>query len=171
MASEDRKVYFSVSWVTIYAFTRAAEYIKNHKIKGRRCYLGEELVMRKNGFLVTLPPYSLQLQKIFRSTMESGITNLWYRESTEIGAAPRVQDRIRILSHTKILQEKPKPQPLELREGKLWNVFVLWMSCLLFCGISFVVEIILYFVGYACSVRHAVLHFLRNPNRLLYLRT
>lgn len=111
-----------VAWpVAIYDLNRANEYISNMKLAKRRCYIGEELVMKQNMLYVITPPYSQNLSRTMNAK-EAGFYSFWYKEIIGAGASSRVQGLVKMLSPTKILKEKPKV--LELADGKLRNVYV-----------------------------------------------
>lgn len=103
----------------------------------KTCYLGEELFLQQNIFFILAPPKVKKLAAGSHSMMESGLYFLWYREFTGLVASPRVQSRHRMVSPTKLLKDAPPPQALKL-EGKLRNVFVLWIICWGVCLFIFV---------------------------------
>lgn len=140
LATEQKQALISVWQATIYYLNRAKEYLSEHKIAKRRCYLGEELVLPENIYFVAAPPDGHKLMEVTRFLIEAGIHSLWLREVAGIAASPRVQDRSKMRSPTKLLQEVQLPEPLELMDGMLRNVFVLWAICLVFAGVAFIVE-------------------------------
>lgn len=120
--------------------SRAAEFIEKNKILNVRCFLGKELFFHQNVFFVLSPPNSDYLAEITGRMMEAGYFGLWWNELIGMGTSTRVQDRRKMLSRTKIEDEKNEPKALKLWEGKFKNSFVLWMTCLSMCLLCFCIE-------------------------------
>lgn len=72
----------------------------------KKCYVGEELIPSHEAIFNITPPGSLAMGRIQQQFMSSGIWFRWIQEIMWLEASPRVQDRVRILSPTKILDEK-----------------------------------------------------------------
>lgn len=128
------------TWSQIFFYmTRALDYLSKlgKAFKGRTCHVGKELFLGTSSYYRFTPPGSVLLRRSFNRLVEAGILNLWTDEVNQIAAAQKVQHRCRIKSSVEIFKEQQPPLPLEI-EGKIFNVFALWATCLtgsLLCNI------------------------------------
>lgn len=120
---------------------RAEEYMTKNKIFRRRCYIGEELVLPQTRFIVITPSVSKRLSRILTVLLEAGYFFLWMDELSGIAVSTRVQGRSKMISPTKLFEEKEQPNALELTEGKVRNIFFLWLFCSFFSIIIFITEV------------------------------
>lgn len=137
----ERHIFIALWPPTIQATNLAEAYMSNNHIYDKKCYVGEQLFFHQNMFIVMSPPNSLKLGGIVTLMMESGIYAVWFNEYVGISASLRVQERSKMLSRTKLLEEKVQPKALKLLEGKVKNILFLWITCLSVSGIVFVAEI------------------------------
>lgn len=126
----------------IYSLTRAEDYLKKHKIVGKRCYLGQELAAPMFSFMVLFSQKSPKLSRAMLTIMESGIYSMWDRELSGFSVSSTVQRRSKVVSPIKILQEPDIPEALKLLEGKLSSAFILWLGSILLCGEAFLAELV-----------------------------
>lgn len=139
----DKKIAtISSGQLAIYAANLGTEFILTEKIPNMRCYIGRNLVYYKTFFfLFTSPVYrdADHFARVLQKMMEGSIHQFWFKECMEIGLAPRVQDRAKVKSPTKIVEEKEDPRPLKV-EGNLQNAFFLWVFCIVISSVGFFVE-------------------------------
>lgn len=109
----------------------------------KKCYVGEELISTEEIHFALTPPGSYPMRQFLQRFISSGIFFRWVEESNWLTASPRVQDRVRIISPTKVLNDKVgQVKPLKMKETAL-VVFILWGStCLITCLIGFALELI-----------------------------
>lgn len=120
--------------------SRGELYIKENKIENRRCYLGKELFFDQPIFIVVTPPQSTRLANIAWKMMEGGFFSLWFNEFAGISATVRVQDRVKMLSRTKVMEEQEQPRALNMKEGKLKIVFIMSIMILSLSVVAFTLE-------------------------------
>lgn len=118
---------------------QAVAYISKEMIP-KKCYIGEELILRQNIYFVLTSPSIKQLTASAHLMMESGLYSMWEREFFGLTASPRVPGRVRMVSPTKFLEEEPPARVLKLLEGKLRNVFFRWIICASVCLLTFATE-------------------------------
>lgn len=141
MLATQEKVATVCNWMDSFrALSNAEKYIRDEKMERQKCYIGQELILRQNMFYVITPPESDKVARIFRRFVEAGFLDLWFRETQGIAVSKRVQGRRRIKSPTQIVEEPEEPKKLQLLEGKLPNVFLLWITCVLICLMGFIFE-------------------------------
>lgn len=139
LATQDKVATLTTWSNTIFSATRASSLISRRKIRNKRCYIGKKLEYHKSLYFIFTPPRSDQLAGIFAKFVEAGIYQFWWQEMISISSSDRVQGRSRVVSPTHILIDKEGPKSLDL-EGKLANVFFLWVVCVAFCILSFLME-------------------------------
>lgn len=81
-----------------------------------------------------------RLVEILDRMTASGIHIRYATESTGVTEFVRVQDRSRLISATKLVEEMAPVTALKMSDGRLRNVFFLWIVCLLICVIMFATE-------------------------------
>lgn len=99
-----------------------------------RCYVGKELVSSGEMYFAFLPPRNGELAQAFIHLEETGVVARWFYEFFAIAHSRRVQDRIRFRDPTHITQERPGVIRLQM-EGNTVTIFLLWIICLVTCGI------------------------------------
>lgn len=108
----------------------ASQYIKDKNIKHKKCFPGKQPVTPVNTFFLAISQESQKLAGIFQVLMEAGFYDRWIREFHGMATFKRVQDRGKVdFSLSRVMEPDP-PKTLELSEGKLKNVFILWGICL-----------------------------------------
>lgn len=120
--------------------SRAQEFQKVSGMLQKHCYVGKELFFDESLFILVTPTRIQNLRRALRVIMEQGIFHIWIQEYVGMSGSPRVQDRSRILSGTNFREDTQLPTKLSMSEGKIKNVFVLWVSCLIICGVGFIIE-------------------------------
>lgn len=158
LALTSHRAYLAVWPVTIYAATRANEVLWRAGNSNKRCYIGEELFFDQNTFISMSAFTNTRLPKIMKVLMESGIFLLWYKEYVGIATSHRVQERSKVISRTKLLEEKEQPKALQLADGKFKNVFLLWISCCLLSLAAFIGE---KFLTKTC-IHHNTIYIIQN---------
>lgn len=130
-------------------YNRVMAYIKklNSQVKAkdriiRHCHLGKQLVESGGLFWGFFPPGSNKLTAVFKQFLETGIYEYWMEDFYGTGFANRVQDRSRVKSPTKILEDSIQGaySAGNLKEGHLSTVFVLWSLGLVLCMVVFISE-------------------------------
>lgn len=118
----------------------AQEFQKARGVLRKHCYVGKELLFDESLFVGVISPKIKKLTRTLRVLMEQGIFHVWIQEYVGISGSIRVQGRSRIKSSTKFREDAPMPTNLSINDGKIKNVFVLWMIDLTICGVSVLVE-------------------------------
>lgn len=133
------KAYVALWQDCILIVNRAEAYIEKNKIEGRRCYVGEELIFPQSSFFVVKPPGRKAVAGVIETMMEAGFYTIWIKEITGIAISTRVQGRSKMINPTKLFEEKEQPKAIQMRGGKLTNVFLMWLSGLFLClaGLGF----------------------------------
>lgn len=115
---------------------------KNDMERARRCHLGQELVNFDETFFVTTPPGNTELARSFQLLFQTGIGKRFVDEIEGAIYSERVQDRVRVVSHTKV-REREGVTFVRLTIGaKMVTVFLLWIFCLAATLLSFIGEMI-----------------------------
>lgn len=115
--------------------------------------MGDELVDSGERYFVILPPRSGLLSRAFQKLLASGIMQRWEDEGNSIAVSERVQDRTRVKSKTRIINDD-NVSPIALAmEGKMLTVFLVWAICILGCMACLLSEIL----------------FKRNTNNLIII--
>lgn len=120
-----------VNWrAALFYLTNAETYLVTNKIENRKFFVGIEVEFPEDMFITFMPPGSTRLLNRFQRFLQGGIVQRWRKEYEGMASSPRVQDRNRLTSKTKVtLGKEVSPGPLALG-GKLSKVFVLWFLCL-----------------------------------------
>lgn len=142
LVAAEGHAYLSIWILSMHTVTRANEYLEKMKISHKHCYVGEELYFQEKGFfVVTFNREHEKVAKLLEVLMESGIYNIWYKEYVGIAISHRVQDRSKMISRTKLIEERKQLKALQMADGKLQNVFLLWITslsiCLLICSVEY----------------------------------
>lgn len=122
--------------------------------KDRHCYVGKRLIPTIEIYRVFIPPNNQDFFRIQQTVDSSGITDFWDKENMEKIYARRVQDRVRVISPTKILYDFERDLSTLKMEGKLVVIFFFWGICLFFCFIVAVFE----WTGGGCQQCHLPKH-------------
>lgn len=129
--------------ITVLHFlSRLNYFMKEWHIKDLRCHIGKTLDYQMYSYTVFIPPESDMLAEVFQATLENGMHQFWLSEMKAVAISKRVQDRLRVVIPTHVVQEKEKVAGLKL-EGKLVVVFVLWAFLLVICCGAFTFEVML----------------------------
>lgn len=111
-----------------------------------RCHLGKTVIAKQNVFSVYHSPESSKVDWLARQTMDSGLFMYWWKEMIELRYSERVQDRMRVVSPTKIVHgmngnsmEAPKIS------GYISSVFCLWVTCALICLLALGIENLVFY--------------------------
>lgn len=123
----------------IFAANQANKFLSDRQSKKRKCAIGEELRYLINFHYGYTGYHNARLAKVSFAMDESGFYALWWKEFFGLATSRRVQSRLRVVNPTKLLEDTEKAQPLEL-EGKLKDIFFLWMICIAISATTFIVE-------------------------------
>lgn len=108
--------------------------------RGKNCFSGKHLVVgQPSQFCLFLTPKHSRVFESFKRFEEAGIYELWTVEYIKLVFANRVQDRLRVITPTKMVEEV-NVERLKLK-GKLLQVFLLLGLCCIVSGFCFLVEI------------------------------
>lgn len=116
----------------VFAANRGNKYISENGIQKRRCFIGEELKYSVDNFYAFGGHNNEKLAKVAQILDESGFYALLWKEFFGLATSRRVQSRSRVIHPTRLQEDREQLKPLKF-EGKLLDVFFLWMMCL---GIS-----------------------------------
>lgn len=119
---------------------QANKLIKRNNLRDRHCYIVKETILGQSIYTVVSPPKKANMDMALSAVMEQGIFDIWFREFVGISSSSRVQAKPKIITLTKVVEDKEIPQPLLLTRGNLKNVFVLWATYLSFCAMVFLLE-------------------------------
>lgn len=119
------------------------KYIASHSsinANDKKCYVGKEMIdVAGESFVVLTPPGCVQLARGYQKLLASGLIQQWEQEAIWLMSTDRVQDRARVVSSTTFVKEATIVRVL-IMEGKIATIFLLWMLCLIGCGISLCCE-------------------------------
>lgn len=110
------------------------------KLKQRECYVGKELFAVKYMSYGFLPPGNEQASLVFKRFFNSGIYRLCMGEYFAWTHSGRVQDRVKVVSRTKILTERDKEITAIGLNTKILAVLILWIACLVVSAVVFLFE-------------------------------
>lgn len=120
---------------------RANDLLWQKKVKDRHCYVGKELISSGQVFFAISPPNSKKMRKITLSLVEVGIYKYWRDESIQLAYSQRVQDRVKVVSPTRLKYNNSMTAFTALgMKGKVLTVFFLWAVCILLSCTCFVME-------------------------------
>lgn len=106
----------------------------------KKCYVDEELIPTQEVFFALTQPGSQSMGWAHRRLISSGIMFRWLKENMWLASSPRVQDRARIPSPTKILHPLESIDSLRM-DGRVVTIFMLWIACLAVCLLGFMLEV------------------------------
>lgn len=136
-------------WMATYAnlqiSTREAKNISS-KARKKRCYVGKELIPTGESYFSFLPPGNDNLARGFLRLEAAGIPDRWMQEFMAIVYSRRVQDRVKVISPTQMIQDGHTVMELTI-EGKIATIFLLWMICLCVSLVAFVGELYAFSIG------------------------
>lgn len=123
------------SWVYVLNFVwKGNRAIQNRGRKdrqqARRCHVGQELIKFDETFFVTRPPDNARLAKGYQLLFQTGVVDRLVQEVEQAFYSDRVQDRVRIVSRTKVKVETDPYVDLTM-QTKMVTVFLLWAFCLI----------------------------------------
>lgn len=129
-----------VTWPSaIFAANRGNKFLSDRGINNRRCAIGKELRYFIN-FHHGFKGYGNEkLAQVALAMDEAGFYALWWKEFFGLATSRKVQGRSRVVSPTKILDDRDQAKPLQL-EGKLKDVFFVWILCLIISITVFAIE-------------------------------
>lgn len=118
----------------------SAEGKENFPGEGKTCHVGERLISTGEMFFGYLPPGHRKLIRRSQILLGSGIISRWQKELFGMLHSRRVQDRIKVVSPTDMLDEvDTQERPLGL-DGKIVTIFLLWAICLAISAACFLFE-------------------------------
>lgn len=121
-------IFIGPKYPCINILNNAHEYMARKGIIGK-CYVGNKIMLHQV-FFYAATSMDVGTAKVIRTTAEHGFENMWRKEFQGVTASNRVQSRIKVRSTTNLLEETPPPKAINLSDGKLKNVFLLWAACL-----------------------------------------
>lgn len=129
-----------VSWPSaIFAANLGNKFISKNGIKRTRCFIGEELLHPIDYHYGFTGYGNEKLARVAEAMEESGFYALWWEEFFGLATSTRVQSRSKLVNPTKYQVERKQVGPLQL-EGKLIDVFLLWVKCLAGAFAVFIAE-------------------------------
>lgn len=130
-------------WPNMYTILWAYYLAWNHEKKvKRKCHIGGELLKTSEKFFIFIPPQSDILAKRFLAIQESGIYERWNDEEDGLMHSMRVQDRVRVKSPTKLLENTITQAESQILEGKMITLFLLWGVCIVISLFGLVIEFV-----------------------------
>lgn len=137
-------------WYYLIADIQYANWMIQVKGKGidRHCYIGKRLLPGIETYRVFMPPGNQKLFRVQQALDASGITDYWDEENLGRIYSFRNQDRVKIISPTKVVYDFQKDKSSLKLEGKVTSIFFLWGVCASFCLIVGMLEWIY------CHCRH-----------------
>lgn len=115
---------------------------QNQRKNETKCYVGQELVFSTQNYFAFLPPSNDELFQAFQSILEAGIVGRFTKEFYGMLISTRVQDRVRVISETKIMPREEAVVVVLKFEGKTVTVFLFWILCLFYTLLFFFSELI-----------------------------
>lgn len=129
-----------VRWpAAIFAANRGNKFILENGIQERRCFIGKELKYLINNHYGFAGKHNEKLAKVASAMEEYGFYVLWWKEFFGLATSRRVQSRSRMVNPTRLQEDKDQVKALDL-DGKLLQVFFLWIIGLVLSFASFIVE-------------------------------
>lgn len=113
--------------------------------KVRICRVGQELLRSDELFFVTLPPDNAQLTAAFHKLFQVGVIQRWMQEEEGLLTSGRVQERVRVVSRTKVKSMEVNVASKLKLQGKIVTVFSIWLICALVSIAGFGCEIFFHF--------------------------
>lgn len=144
MISQDKIAHVNM-WPFILRYTSLANDLLEPMGKfprDKKCYIGKRMVKAGEMFYGFLPPGGLELARIFQYLLGAGIVSRWESEFHGLASAIRVQDRVRILGPTRLLEETESFVVLTL-SGKILTIFLLWMVFIFLCTACLLLEVLI----------------------------
>lgn len=141
-ATAEKYVFLSFWQTCISIVNHAVDFMKARNIAGRRCYVGEQLILPEVTYFV-VTPHTQEVANLIEIMIHSGFHLVWVNEFIGIAASNRIQERVKMVSPTKLWEEREPPKKLDIADGKLKNVFFLWLVFLTFCTGTFALELTL----------------------------
>lgn len=114
-----------------------------------RCYVGEQLELEENSYLLASSAQVDKLKGIVESFIEVGLKHWLMQELFMMLAFSRVQDRSRSISLTKLVEDLEPAKPLKFSDGKLASVFLLFAFNVTICLLVFVSERLIF----SCKIK------------------
>lgn len=139
LGNANRNVVYTFWQIAMQIATQAHEYFKRKNVKQHRCYVGKEQILSRPSYLLCTS-WNKEIHRSMVVMTENGLWSRWYKEYCLICSSTKVQHRSKIISETKLMEEVQPPDKLEMTDGKIQNVFALWITCLGICLAAFLVE-------------------------------
>lgn len=108
----------------------------NKTLKGKKCYIGKELLNAGEKFIIITSPQSARITGVFQRLFAFGILQRWDEELHGLLHSSRHQDRARVKGKTNLVKQETTVEALRM-EGKIKTIFVLWTFCLGICFMAF----------------------------------
>lgn len=138
----EKIVYFS-SFFSVATFINQIEkLLDTQNVTSKRCYIGEVLELPDVTYFLLVSPELARFWRILQVFIEAGFTDRLVKEFYLGMTFTRIQERYRSISLTKWVEEVAPLGPLRMSDGKLNNVFLLWIVCLTVAVVGITVEII-----------------------------
>lgn len=131
LVSQDKMASFASAAYVMWIASNANEMVRtgtnlSSQILQKKCYVGKELVSYGHLYFTFIPPKSVELAAILSRLVDAGIVRRWYDESTAVMHSARVQDRVKVISPTQLVDDKHSVNALAL-QGNIVTIFLSWM--------------------------------------------
>lgn len=148
MSRGETKVASVMHWVyTIWAVVGIMESVisvnPNPDRRRTKCYVGSQLIASEYTVFGFIPPQHVKVSQVFqKSLLETGLYNYMIREMFAREYISRVQDRGKIISKTKILNEQTDEEKVVVLtlHGKIRIIFLLWIILITASLVAFGIE-------------------------------
>lgn len=140
LVSGEKLAAFTAWPSAIFAANLGNKFISKNDIKMTRCFIGEELLHQIDYHYGFTGFDNEKLARVAVAMEESGFYALWWHEFFGLATSTRVQGRSRVVNPAKLQDDKEQVRPLQL-EGKLMDVFLLWVKCLGVAVLAFILEL------------------------------
>lgn len=141
LTSKNSKQAFIHFWTLAIHFADIAkEYLGKQKVKSAvTCHVGKTLIQVNSFNYLILPPNNDIVFRVYQNFFDSGIYRRWEDETIGLSISSRIQDRAKVRSPTKLVDDDLTVTSLKL-ERRMSKLFLLWAICLAVCLVAFVCE-------------------------------
>lgn len=134
-----------MEWPWVIRFVLSLNSLLEMKGKGRvrKCYLGKQLFFSgyHHRYFAFFQRTTDGFRKTFQHLVEAGIYMRWEQESVGWVHSLRMQDRFKLVSKTKVIDDFDEIKFYALRmEGSILRPFILYVVCILLCFTFFFIE-------------------------------
>lgn len=139
-----RKVAVVYLWAHVIRFINDANAAMSDDPRKRpfHCYIGKRLIPSGKLFQLFIPPNGQRFRMISQSLLETGFYKYWYGELYQMQFSPRVQERSRVLSATKVRYDFLEIGPTTIKlGGRIKSLFFLLIVGVLCSIMSFLSEV------------------------------